>query len=131
MSKEPVEIVRRIWEAAKRRDTEAVFALYDPAIVWVQSTLPSPTAGTYFGHDGVRELFRQWLETFETFDLKAETFIGAGRDVVVGYRLSGRGKTSGAAVEMRRWNVYTVRNGLVIRVDVFMTEAEALEVAGL
>jgi hypothetical protein len=52
-------------------------------------------------------------------------------EVLVGYRVTGRGKASGAEVEMPRWNVYRIRNGLVIRVEVFVTKADALEAAGL
>jgi hypothetical protein len=32
---------------------------------------------------------------------------------------------------MRRWYVYRIRNGLVIRVDFLETKIEALEAAGL
>jgi hypothetical protein len=49
----------------------------------------------------------------------------------VGFRIKGRGKSSGAEVEMSRWNVYRIRSGLVIRVEVFETKAEALDAAGV
>ena len=131
MSQKNVEIAKRVWEAVERSDTDAIFALFDPDIVWDQSTLPSPTAGIYHGHHGVRQLFQNWLETFETFEMHPETFIDAGQTVVVGIQIGGRGKASGAAVEMRRWNVYRIQNGLVVRIDLFETKAEALEAAGL
>ena len=132
MSQENVEIVRRVWEAAERGDGRAVFALYDPAIVWESRyTGPIERGGLYHGHDGVRRFFREWFEAFATYHAQAETFIEAGDRVVVGYRVSGRGKGSGIEVEMARWNVYEIRNGLVIRVEVFKSEAEALEAAGL
>jgi ketosteroid isomerase-like protein len=130
MSKENLEIVRRLMEAWERRDMEAVFALYDPAIVWDNSTLPAPNAGVYHGHEGVRQFFQEWLEAFETQHLHAETFVDAGDGVVVGHRVSGRGKKSGAEVEMFRWQVYRVRDGLVTRIDVFETRTEALQAAG-
>jgi uncharacterized protein len=131
MSRANVEIVRRVADAWERRDMETVFALYDPAIVWDNSTLPAPSSGSYHGHEQVRQFFQEWLEAFETQDIRAETFIDAGDRVVVGHRISGRGKTSGAEVEMHRWMVYSVRNGLVARIDVFETNVQALEAAGL
>jgi uncharacterized protein len=132
MSKENVEIVRRVWEALERRDTEALFALYDPAIVWDQRAGPTELVGLYHCHEGVRQVFREWLESFDTYHAHADTYIDAGNDVVVvGYRVSGRGKASGAEVDMPRWNVYRIRKALVIRVEVFETKAEALEAAGL
>jgi ketosteroid isomerase-like protein len=133
MSDENVEIVRRIWEAAERRDMEAVIALYDPAVVLDNSTVPGPLAGVYHGHEGVRQFFQEWLESFEaeTYLAHAETFIDAGERVVVGVRHAGRGNASGAEVEMARWNVLKIQAGHVIRVDIFETKAQALEVAGL
>ena len=132
MSRENVEVVRRLWEAAERQDDQAVYALYDPAIVWA-STINGPleVGGHYHGHEGVRQFFLDWLESFETYQAQAETFIDAGGRVLVGYRVSGRGKGSGVEVEMLRWNVYEVRNGLVTRLEIFETKAEALEAVGL
>jgi ketosteroid isomerase-like protein len=127
MSQENVEVVRRLWEAWERRDTETVLGLYDPAIVWESDAF----GGSYRGHAGVRQYFRDWLETFEGYDAKAETFIDAGDKVVVGSRVRGRGKASGVEVGMPGWQVYEVRDGLVIHVNVFETEAEALEAVGL
>lgn len=110
---------------------EAVFALYDPAIVWQNHTGPVELAGTYHGHEDVRQWFRQWLQAFENFRPRAETFFDAGDNVVVGWRGIGSGKASGAEVEMSRWNLYGIRNGLVIRVEIFETKAQALAAAGL
>jgi ketosteroid isomerase-like protein len=132
MSQENVEIVRRVWAAVEGRDTEAVLAFYDPDIVWQDRTGALELQDhSYQGHEGVRQFWREWLEPFETFEAHSETFIDAGDNVVVGFRLSGRGKASGAQVEWRLWNVYTIRNGLVILIQAFETEGEALEAAGL
>jgi ketosteroid isomerase-like protein len=78
----------------------------------------------------VRRYFREWLESFEAHSARAETFIDAGDDVIVCLRLRGRGKTSGVEVEMSRCNVYRIRSGLAIRVELFETKAEALQAVG-
>ena len=132
MSQETVEVVRRLWEAVERGDDEAVFALYDPAIVW-ESHLVGPMVGSgvHHGHAGVLEIFTDWLESFGNYEAHAETFIEAGDKVVVRYRVSGRGRGSGIEVEMSRWNVYGLAGGLVTRLEIFDTEAEALEAVGL
>jgi ketosteroid isomerase-like protein len=128
-----VDLVRRVWEAWERRDRDALFALYDPAIVYDPGDAgPMELRSLYHGHDGIRQFFRQWMEPFETFHSCAETFIDAGDKVVVGSRQSGRGKTSGAEVEMPFfWNVYSIRNGLVIRIEVFKTKTDALAAASV
>jgi ketosteroid isomerase-like protein len=132
MSQENVEIVRRLWEAAERQDDQAVFALYDPAIAWESRALgPLEAGGLYYGHSGVRAFFRDWLEAFDSYTAQAETFVEVGDRVVVGYRVTGRGKGSGVDVEMPRWNIYEIRAGLVSRVDIFASEGDALEAVGL
>jgi uncharacterized protein len=132
MSQENVEIVRRVWAAVERQDTEALFAFYDPDIVWQDHTGALELQDhSYHGHEGVRQFWREWLEPFEAFEAHSEAFINAGDNVVVGFRLSGRGKASGAPVEWPLWNVYTIRNGLVIRIQAFETKGEALEAVGL
>lgn len=55
----------------------------------------------------------------------------AGDNVVVGSRISARGQGSGVEGEMPQWMVYGVRDGLVVRVDLFESKREALEAAGL
>jgi ketosteroid isomerase-like protein len=129
MSQENVEIVRRLWEAWERRDTEAVLGLYHPAIVW--ESRDTPLTGSYRGREGVSQYFRDWMEAFEDYDAKAESFIDAGDKVVVKAQLKGRGKASGVEVGMPGWQVYRVEDGLIIRVDFFRSEVAAFQAAGL
>jgi ketosteroid isomerase-like protein len=69
MSQEDVEMVRHLWEAAERRDEAGVFALYAPGIVWESRYTGSlEGGGIYYGHEGVRRFFRDWLEAFETYE---------------------------------------------------------------
>ena len=136
MSQENVEIVHRVWEAWERRDSDAAFAHYDPAIVWETHGHPifggSPVDGLYEGHEGVRRFFREWRESFEAWQAEAETFIDAGDNVVVGYRASGRGRASGAELGNRMfWLVYRIRNRLIVRIHLFAEKAQALAAAGL
>jgi hypothetical protein len=77
----------------------------------------------------VREFFRDWLESFDSYRADAESFAEVADKVVVGYRVTGRGKGSGVDVEMLRWNVYEVGDGLVTRVEIFGSEADALAAA--
>ena len=131
MSKKNVEIARRVLNAPEHEGVEALFALYDPQIVWDQRAGPIELVGVYHGHEGVREFWRQWLESFESQKAHPEEFIDAGNKVVVGMRIVGRGKASGIDVEMPRWTVMTFENALVTGIEVFESKAEALRAAGL
>ena len=55
----------------------------------------------------------------ENSETTLEEVIGAGDRVFVMARFRGRGRASGAEVEGRHFEVYTLRNGKVLRVDEF------------
>ena len=66
MSREDVEVVRRVYDAAARRDPPAVFDLYSPEVVLDARALGlvGSARGLYEGHQGLRELFREWHEAW-------------------------------------------------------------------
>ena len=133
MSRENVELVRRAWEAWERRDMTAVFELYAPDIVWDMTHSDVPDGGVYHGHQGVKTYFQGWaVEPFDEYYAHADAFWDAGSHVVVRIRQGGRGKGSGARVEMPPiWQVYELRGGKAVRVTPYPTEREALEAVGL
>ena len=131
MPQENVEIVRAAWEAWERGDMEAIFAFYDPEIVWDQTHFGEPS-GLFHGHDGIRRFFREWLAPFENYYAHAEDFIDAGEAVVVRCRQGGRGKQSGMEVKMPPyWQVYRLRDGRAVRIEVYTSQSEALKAVGL
>jgi ketosteroid isomerase-like protein len=69
-----------------------------------------------------------WREEPET---TVEEVIGSGDHVVVIACFRGRGRGSGVTVAQRLYEVYTLRNGRVLRVDEFTDRDQALEAAGL
>jgi ketosteroid isomerase-like protein len=133
VSQENVEIVRATWEAWERGDMEAIFAFYDPAIVWDQTGYGAPgLADLYHGHDGVKQFFRDWLAPFESYYARPEEFIDAGEAVVVRLRQGGRGKHGGVEVEMPPYcQVYRLRDGRVVRIEVYNDQGAALKSVGL
>jgi ketosteroid isomerase-like protein len=140
VSQENVECVRASWEAWKRGDTVALFAFYDPAIEWDMTRSLVADMGVYHGHAGVRELFREWRAFFADYYAEPEEFIDAGECVVVRARHGGRGRggtVSGFEMpayysEMPSfWQVYRLRSGRAVRVEVYRNEADALEAVGL
>jgi ketosteroid isomerase-like protein len=84
MPKEKLEIARQLSEAIESGDEEALFALYDPAIVWDQRAGPTELVGVYEGHEGVRQFWEQWREPFEILQVHAEELIDAGTTSLLG-----------------------------------------------
>lgn len=133
MSQENVEIVRRAWEASARHDNEAVFELYDPDVeITFEGSVPQYLGDrVYRGVDGVRQLFRDYVEVWGEFGSEVEEWIDAGDHVVAAMRNWGRGRQSGATVTQRAWHVWTLRAGRLWRLRVYALKSEALEAAGL
>jgi uncharacterized protein len=134
MSQENVEIVRRVYDAVARRDTESVLALYDPEIEWDGTRHPMSGLGedVYHGHEGLRRWSRGWYEAWEDLEDICEELIDAGDHVVSISTMRGRGRASGVEVEWTlNYGVWTIREGKVVRVAWFRTREEALEAAGL
>ena len=127
MSQKNVEIVRELWEAYSRGDIDRVVALSDPYVVLV--TLEE---GPLYGPDAVRANYARWMEAWrEEPETTVEEVIGAGDHVVVIACFRGRGRGSGVRVAERLYEVYTLRNGRVLRVDEFSDRDQAFEAVGL
>jgi ketosteroid isomerase-like protein len=128
MSQENVEVVRRafayeLYGVGDRAEAEAIF---DPRVVM------NPTnEGPFHGLDAMRDDFERWASTFEDLEVSAEEFIDAGDRVLVTAYHRGRGRTSRVEVDGRFYEVYTLRDGKVVRVDEYVERAEALEAVGL
>jgi ketosteroid isomerase-like protein len=126
MSQENVEVVREIWDAYSRGDFDRIREHSDPAVVMI-----TVEEGPLYGIEAVRKNHERWWEAWENSETAVEEVIGVGDRVFVMARFRGRGRASGAEVEGRHFEVYTLRDGKVLRVDEYADRAEALEAAGL
>jgi uncharacterized protein len=129
MSEENVEIVRRLMDAYLSGDFETALAAFDPEVEFDVSIRPE--GRVYRGRDGVIDAVRTWAGTWKDLKIEIEEIIGAGDDVVVVDRESGRGRASGTQFEQQTGWVYTLREGKIIRAVWFPRREEALEAAGL
>jgi ketosteroid isomerase-like protein len=131
MSQENVEVVRRGLEAAARNDWNEVMASVDPSIEWVEMPSLGPDASTYTGMDELREAISSWMGMWSQYDAEVVRYADAGDDVVVLFRERGHGGVSGAAVERELGEVFTLRDGKVMRVRLYGSWADALEAVGV
>ena len=126
MSEENVEIVRKAVEAYVRGDLDTALTNADPDIVWG----PVEEAAAQ-GQDAVRANVERWETDWEDYEATPEEYIDAGDQVLVTIHWSGRGRGSGLHVDIRTYQLYTLRDGKLIRMDEFTERSEALEAAGL
>jgi len=131
MSQENLEVVKaftRLFEAGDRDEWHEYF---DPDVVWDTSATKMPTAGVYHGHQGMERFFRDWLGTWEDYGIATREYIDAGDAVVIVFRQSGTGRTSGVRTERDFFGVYDLKESKVVRFRQYESREEALEAAGL
>jgi ketosteroid isomerase-like protein len=135
MSRESVEIVRALAESFARRDHDRAFDFYDPDIEWDASRMPDvifDVAGVYHGHDGVRTFWRRWLSAWSDLEFEIQDVRDGGDDVVLLIRDQRQwGRQSRIATEIPPYGqVYTFRDGKIVRWRCFPDQESALEAAG-
>jgi ketosteroid isomerase-like protein len=58
-----------------------------------------------------------WLQTWDVFTVETEEFIESDQRIIVFVRLRGRPRGSSADVEGRQADVYTFRDGKIVRIE--------------
>ena len=116
MSQANVEIVRRFLRA----DVEEALADADPGIVWNPiEELPAQ------GHDAVRSSLAHWKAEWHDYELMPEGFVDIDDRVVVTVRLRGRGRGSGVEIDARFYDVFTLRDDKIVRMDQFTDRSDS------
>jgi ketosteroid isomerase-like protein len=129
MSQENVEVVRDYLEVWNTGDMEAVRGLYDPdSVMEVAPNWPEP--GPFVGRDAVMQHLNQVRAAFDRdFGEILSDPVAVGDRVIV--RMAWHGVGSGPQSDMEWTNVFTIRDGLILKAEYFWDHAEALEAAGL
>ena len=131
MSQENVEIVKEFTLVFEQGDRDEWRHYFDPDVVWDTSASKMPQAGVYLGHEGVERFFRDWLGTWRDFGVTTREYIDAGDSVVIVFRQSGTGRSSGVRIERDFFGVYDLEESKVVRYRQYESREEALEAAGL
>ena len=126
MSEENVEVVRRVFEALKREDLDALVEAYDPQVEIVTLML-----GTYHGPEGARQAIEEGRRSLRGWNLDPNELVDAGDSVIAIAHIRGAGQHSGIALGDLMALSFTIRNGLIIRQQSFRSKEEALEAVGL
>lgn len=129
MSRENVEVVRRLHEAWERDGFGVVEELMDPAIEWVNPDY-AVEPGTRRGYEQFAAAATALLDVYSDFRVAAiDSFEVAGR-VVVQALVATRSRGNSVPIESRRGYVFDVRDGKVTRFAWFNDPADALREVG-
>lgn len=88
-----------------------------------------PGGGAFKGIDGVFDFLRLWGEPFSELRIDVEELIPIDRRVVAVVHQYGVAAASGAPVDMRDAHLWTVEDGLVKRIQMFLSREAALAAA--
>lgn len=133
MSQENVEIVRRGYDLFAAGDLEGIAALFaeDAELAGGGGLGVTGTAeGTRSGPGGFISAVEEVLDAFDDYSVQAEEYLDAGDAVVVEVLISGRGRGSGMEIETRLAHLWVLRDGMLIRGEVYRTTEEAVGAAG-
>jgi ketosteroid isomerase-like protein len=126
MSEENVEIVRAGIAAYNRGNLDTVVEMCDPEMVF--ETLLS---GTHRGKEALRVIYEENQKTLSGHTLDSEELIDLGDKVIAVVQIGGAGPVSQISLDDRIAVVFAIKDGLMVRLQVFRNKEEALEVAGL
>jgi uncharacterized protein len=130
MAQNDTEIIRRAYEAWNSRDYEAARGFMAPEVVFDASArVMNPDV--YHGHQGFQRLVDEVAEVWEHWRVEPEEFIECGEHVLVVARARARGRSSGIELDEQAFNVWTVRDGKVVKVAFHYERDAALRDAGL
>jgi ketosteroid isomerase-like protein len=131
MSQENVEILRRANAAFNAHDIAGWLSLLDPEFELVDH-MGAVGEDVVSGLEATRRQIEGWFDAFPDFRAETEEFIDAGDRVVCVTRWRGTGAASGLAYDQAAAEVFTVRDGMIIRAEAgFDGRAEALKAVGL
>ena len=129
MSQENLDLVRAVHEAWARGDFTAGTDLLSPDFEWhqfPQAVEPGTRRGPQVG-----DAFRRMFEIYEDMRVDPSEFIEADDKVVVIGRAFATARGSGMPLDTPVAFVWTVRDGKLVRNEVFTDRHDALEAAGL
>jgi ketosteroid isomerase-like protein len=106
--------------------------IYADDFVWDMSGFTGwPERQQYEGIEGAREFMADWRETWKDWSIEVRAIHEAGDKVVVVLHQSGTSAVSGIEADMDLAQVWTMRDGLQVRMVMFDDPAAALESVGL
>jgi ketosteroid isomerase-like protein len=126
MAEDDVELARRALETLASEGYEALLPLIHPDFVATVPPTLSVEPDTYRGPEGLRRYFESFYDAVDEIRFEPDDFIAAGGRVVIPMRVMVRGRGSGVEAAQRVVQVWELRDGLAIGVEVYPTLDEAL-----
>ena len=110
---------------------EEAQALLDPDIYWAEPE-EQPDRHVVRGRDAALEALNEWLETWQGYEIElVEAVDGPGDRVFQSMRQRATGAVSGVPFEGDLFQVWELRDGVPLRMEMFFNREKARAAAGL
>ena len=131
MPRDKVDVVKRAVDAYNRRDLKVFAGLMTPDFEFYAGTVTALGGDEYRGREGVERFAADTRESWEELQNVAEEFRDLGDRVLMLGRFVGRGKGSGAPIDVPMAGLYDLRGDRIRRYRGYLDRAEAFRAAGV
>jgi ketosteroid isomerase-like protein len=120
----PREIVLELYRLWSEQGVEAAMAHVSSEIEWIE---PEEAIGRESRHgiDDALEGYERWTGMYDVYDGDVALVVDHGDDVLVHYIQRGRPRGGTKAVEEPVYQLWTVRDGLAVRMQMFFEVEDA------
>jgi ketosteroid isomerase-like protein len=125
-----VEHVRAAYAAYERAGVEALYPYLSPNVEW-DMTKTALDSRVHRGHRGVRQFFGGLAKTWESFRFRYDEYIDAGDEILAIGRFFGCGLASGIEIEAPIVHIWTIRDGIGVRLEAYLDREQAFAAVGL
>ena len=129
MSDENARRHGEVYAVLDRGDIDAFLALMDEDVEWTPRSMEME-GSPYRGHAGLLRWREEWLRIFPDWTVEVARVRDLGGTTLATLHLRGSGGESGTPVTQTIWHVAQWRDGKVVRLSAYESEAIALEAVG-
>jgi uncharacterized protein len=130
MSPGNADLIRPIYDEWGQGNWRRGFDVYHPRMEWGWSDEFPDIAGVYEDDRVPNPRLLTWLREWDHWRVVPAEFVEIGDYVVVLACYIGRGKGSGVEIRQEGAHVFKLRDGKVVRLEIFADRAKALESVG-
>jgi ketosteroid isomerase-like protein len=117
--------LRASYAALNQGDITGTLEVLADDAKWVEHS-DLPEAGSYRGRETIRGFLEHFLDSWDRFEQDIEDVQTRNGCVLLFIRLVARGKGSGIDVQSRYAHLWTMREGVGVRVDAYYDRDQAL-----
>jgi uncharacterized protein len=126
-----IDVIRPIYDEWAKGNFRYEPEVYADDLEWGWSDEFPGISGVFRDPTERSERLREWLSPWEHWVVEVEDYVTAGDYVVALCRYTGRGKGSGVDVDTIGAHVWKIRDGEVVRLEIFSSRERGLKSAGI